>query len=162
MFRFSTAVAAIGAAIAASLAASPVAFAADERIEIGMLRCSVAGDSNFLVGSTRRLDCRFARSDGGPSESYRGEITRIGIDLGKAHSTRIAWAVLAPKTGRRAGALAGRYGGVSAEATAGVGIGANALVGGFGRSITLNPISVQTQTGADLAAGIAGLKLTRR
>lgn len=153
---------AIGAALAAGLFTGLPAFAAGERVEVGMLRCSVASDSNFIVGSTRTLACRFEPSDGGSVERYRGEITRVGIDLGRAKTTRLAWAVLAPKTGRRAGALAGSYAGVSAEATAGAGVGANALIGGLERSITLNPISVQTQTGANLAAGIAGLKLTRR
>jgi hypothetical protein len=70
--------------------------------------------------------------------------------------------VLAPKAGVRPGALAGRYGGVSAEASAGSGVGANALIGGLERSIALNPLSVQTQSGVNIAAGIAGLRLTRR
>ncbi len=162
MTRMVSTLTTIGLALGAALAIGLPAEAAGERIEVGMLRCTVSADENFIVGSTRRLACRFEPSDGGPAEKYRGEITRLGIDLGTARTTHIAWAVLAPKTGRRAGALAGDYGGVSAEATAGAGIGANALVGGFGRSITLNPVSVQTQTGANIAAGIAGLKLTRR
>jgi hypothetical protein len=154
--------AALGTAVAATLAAGLPASAADERVEIGILRCSVAGDHNFIVGSTRTLSCRFEPSDASPTEFYGGKITRVGLDLGKARTTSIAWAVLAPKTGRRAGALAGSYGGLSAEATAGAGVGANALIGGLERSIALNPVSVQTQTGANLAAGVAGLKLWRR
>ncbi len=152
----------IGLAAATLGAVAVPAAAENERVEIGLLRCRVAGDSNFIVGSTRRLACRFEPSDGSRGERYAGEITRVGLDLGKAHTTHIAWAVFAPKTGRRSGALSGSYGGVSAEATVGAGVGANALVGGFGRSIALNPISVQTQTGANIAAGVAGLKLTRR
>ena len=49
--------------------------------------------------------------------------------------------------------MQGSYGGVSAEATAIVGFGANVLIGGFQKSITLQPISIQAQTGLDLAAG---------
>jgi hypothetical protein len=66
---------------------------------------------------------------------------------------------MAPAKPKR-GALAGSYGGVSAEATAIVGFGANVLVGGFKKSITLQPLSIQAQTGLDLAAGVAGLSLT--
>ena len=49
------------------------------------------------------------------------------------------------------GALAGSYVGVGAEATAGAGLGANALVGGTGRSFSLQPLSVQGQTGVNIA-----------
>ena len=58
------------------------------------------------------------------------------------------------------GALEGRYFGVTAQATPGVGIGANVLVGGFDRSIILQPLSLTGQLGANLAAGVAGLRLT--
>jgi hypothetical protein len=68
------------------------------------------------------------------------------------------WAVYAPTT-RRFGALAGQYGGASAEATVGAGVGANVLVGGSKRTVTLQPLSVQGQTGVNLAVGVAGLEL---
>ena len=57
------------------------------------------------------------------------------------------------------GALAGYYGGASAEATAAVGWGANVLIGGSSQTIALQPLSLQAQTGIDVAAGIAGLNL---
>lgn len=159
-----TILASIGTALAVGAVAllGTPAFAAGERIAVGVLECTVASGTNFLVGSTKRLDCRFAPSGGGMVEHYRGEITRVGLDLGRTRGTDIRWTVLAPKTGVRAGALAGRYGGVSAEASAGAGVGANALIGGLERSIALNPLSVQTQEGVNIAAGIAGLRLTRQ
>ena len=40
------------------------------------------------------------------------------------------------------------------------GLGANALVGGSGRSFALQPFSVSGQTGLGVAAGIAGLDLS--
>jgi len=49
--------------------------------------------------------------------------------------------------------------GVGASATVGAGIGANALVGGFGRSFTLQPLSIQAQTGLALAAGVSSMTL---
>ena len=57
------------------------------------------------------------------------------------------------------GALKGSYTGASAEATVAVGLGANVLVGGFKKGINLQPISVQGQTGLNIAAGVASLKL---
>ena len=39
------------------------------------------------------------------------------------------------------------------------GVGANALVGGSNRTVTLQPFSVQGQVGLNLAAGVAGLDL---
>jgi hypothetical protein len=57
--------------------------------------------------------------------------------------------------------LAGDFEGVSAGVTAGVGVGANVLVGGSRRSITLQPISIEGNTGLNLALGVARLRLTR-
>ena len=70
----------------------------------------------------------------------------------------MTWAVFAPGRINR-GALAGSYGGASAQATIGVGLGANVLVGGFKRTIALQPLSIQGQKGLNIAAGIAGLSL---
>jgi len=39
------------------------------------------------------------------------------------------------------------------------GIGANALIGGSNRTVTLQPFSVQGQVGLNVAAGVAGLDL---
>ena len=68
------------------------------------------------------------------------------------------WSVYAPTT-RRFGALAGHYSGASAEATVGAGLGANVLVGGSDRTVALQPISVQGQTGLNVAVGVTGLDL---
>ena len=62
------------------------------------------------------------------------------------------WLVLAPSSNIYApGALAGDYLGASAEVTAAVGAGANLLVGGMNGTFTLQPLSLQTQTGLNLA-----------
>lgn len=136
--------------------------AAAVRVKIGVLTCEIVGGVGFVVGSTRDLACTYKPVSNAPVERYAGTISRFGIDIGAVRSTHLVWAVLAP-TGRVApGALAGGYVGASAEATVGVGLGANALIGGFGKSIALNPLSVQTQTGVNLAAGVAGLELVAR
>jgi hypothetical protein len=70
----------------------------------------------------------------------------------------MVWQVLAPST-RKFGALAGHYAGASGEATVGAGVGANVLVGGSDRTVTLQPLSVQGQVGLNLAVGVAELEL---
>ena len=71
----------------------------------------------------------------------------------------MAWGVFAPTNRIGYGDLAGSYVGASASATVGVGLGANALVGGSGNTFALQPVSVQGQTGLSVAAGVAGLEL---
>jgi hypothetical protein len=81
------------------------------------------------------------------------------VDLGFTDQTRFSWAVNAP-TGRLGrGDLAGNYGGVGANASVGVGGGGNFLVGGPANSYALQPISVQGQTGLNVAAGVADIEL---
>ena len=58
------------------------------------------------------------------------------------------------------GALAGNYVGAAADASFGIGGGAKVLVGGFQRSFTLQPISLQAQTGVNLAVTVASMKLS--
>ena len=67
---------------------------------------------------------------------YVGAINKFGLDLGATAGGEMVWAVYAPTT-RRFGALAGNYGGATAEATVGAGLGANVLVGGSNRTIAL-------------------------
>jgi hypothetical protein len=55
--------------------------------------------------------------------------------------------------------LAGSYVGASAEASAGVGAGANLLVGGSNDTISLQPLSVQGQTGINAALAVSELVL---
>ncbi|MGE3919222.1 MAG: DUF992 domain-containing protein [Hyphomicrobiaceae bacterium] len=147
------------AAIAGTLAvAGLVPAVAQPRIEVGVLSCSVAGGTGFVIGSSKRLECVL---DSGPRrETYWGRIDKLGVDVGRTASEVITWAVLAQTRGPlEPGALAGTYAGVSGEATVGVGLGANALVGGSRRSIALQPLSVGAQQGLNLAVGVAALTL---
>lgn len=128
------------------------------RVEVGVLRCTVAGGVGYIVGSQKPIDCVF-RHRRGPDEIYHGRITKIGLDIGVTRRTEIVWAVLAPTANLPPASLAGRYAGVSAEATIGLGVGANAMIGGSRRSVVLQPLSVQAQKGFDIAAGVAGLVL---
>ena len=53
----------------------------------------------------------------------------------------------------------GDYAGATAGATFGVGLGANVLVGGLDKSIALQPLSVQSNTGLNVAAGVGVITL---
>jgi hypothetical protein len=68
------------------------------------------------------------------------------------------WPLYAP-INQRFGALADNYAGANTEATAGAGVGANVVVGGSNRTVTLQPLSVQGHAGLNLAVGVAGLEL---
>jgi hypothetical protein len=139
------------------LAEAPPA-AAQSYIKAGVLTCTVNPGIGLIVTSTKTMSCTFAPDFRGP-EFYSGRITRVGLDIGITGATVIVWAVLAQTTGFPVGALAGTYGGLSAEATVGVGLGANVLVGGSNRSFALQPLSVQGQVGLDFAVGVTELQL---
>ena len=72
---------------------------------------------------------------------------------------QLVWAVLAATPNHDAGDLAGSYYGVNAEASVVTGGGANVLVGGWNSAFMLEPLSVQAQTGVNLAVTVASLDL---
>ena len=142
--------------LALGLAATPAA--AKSGVKVGLLTCSVDGGVGFIIGSSKSVQCAYQPAGGGKVEHYDGRIGKLGVDIGVTGKTTIAWAVFAPGKVKR-GALKGSYSGVSAEATVIAGLGANVLVGGFRKTINLQPVSVQAQTGLNVAAGIGSLTL---
>lgn len=147
--------------ILASLLALGVASApgfAKGGVKVGLLSCNIEGGIGFIIGSSKAVDCVLQRAGGGRVEHYTGRIGKLGVDIGVTGQTVVAWAVFAPGQYKR-GALEGSYNGVSAEATVVAGLGANVLIGGFRKTINLQPVSVQAQTGLNIAAGIASLHL---
>jgi hypothetical protein len=111
-----------------------------------------------VLGSSKDVNCEYKAAQGF-EERYIGNITKIGVDIGYTRGGTMVWAVFAPSSDRAPGALEGRYGGVTAGATVGVGVGANVLIGGLDRSITLQPLSIEGNTGLNLAAGIGAMRL---
>ena len=151
---------ALAALISLGLAASPaLAKSGQSGVKIGVLNCEVSAGVGLIVASSKTVKCTF---DGtvGKKDRYTGTIEKLGIDIGFTGKGVMAWAVFAPGKVSR-GALAGRYAGATAEASVAVGLGANVLVGGSNNSIALQPLSVQAQTGLNVAAGIAALRLVR-
>ena len=136
-----------------------IAIAQDKGVRAGFLRCDVEGNLSFIFGSSRDVECTYVPDAGGREDKYRGTITQYGIDIGYQSSGVILWAVIAPSSDIGPGALSGKFAGVAADIAAGFGVGANALLGGSGRSIALQPLSVEGIKGINIAAGIAGLQL---
>jgi hypothetical protein len=148
---------AIATAIAA-LAASCVSASAQTPVPVGVLACQGGQNVGFVVGSVAQFECVF-RSAGRRPEGYTATIRRFGVDLGFTEQTQLSWTVSAPSMRLPPGALAGTYGGVGANASVGIGFGGNFLVGGPGNAFGLQPISVQGQTGLNVAAGVADIDL---
>src|SRR5882757_10395609 len=124
---------------------------------VGSLSCNVAGGIGFVFGSSKDLSCLFTRTNG-TAEKYTGSIKKFGIDVGFTKEAQMVWLVFAP--GNIApGAVAGSYGGATASATVGGGAGANVLVGGSNKQITLQPVSVEGSVGLNAAAGIGVVEL---
>lgn len=167
-----TMIGAIAAAELLALAGTPAAFAADMPapyepapqamaprgdasggVRIGLLDCAVGGGVGYVFGSAKQVDCTFRPTTGRDAPGhYEGTIRKVGVDLGFTTRSRIVWAVFAPTAGYHAGSLGGVYQGASAEATAGVGVGANVMYGGTKGSIQLQPVSLSGQIGLNIAA----------
>jgi hypothetical protein len=127
-------------------------------VRVGVLTCNVSSGFGFIFGSSRSLNCTFS-GPAGHHEHYTGTINRFGVDIGYLQGGVLIWSVLAPTATPAPCALAGDYGGATAQATVGVGAGANVLVGGNANSISLQPLSIEGTTGLNVAAGIASISL---
>jgi hypothetical protein len=145
--------------IAAAAIAAAFVLPAHADSKVGTLNCDISAGIGMIVTSQKSVKCVFTPTEGRRPEVYRGTISKYGIDIGTTNGARMVWAVFAPTTAKQRGALAGSYVGATAEATVGAGVGANVLVGGSNRTITLQPVSVQGQTGLNLAVGVGGLTL---
>jgi hypothetical protein len=131
---------------------------AQSAVKVGTLTCNVASGFGFIFGSSKALNCTYA-GVGAQYEHYTGNITKFGADIGYTSGGVLVWTVVAPVAMMRPGALAGAYAGGTASATVGVGLGANALVGGSNNTIALQPLSIEGNTGLNVAAGVASITL---
>jgi Protein of unknown function (DUF992) len=129
-------------------------------VKSGFLKCDVAGNLSFVFGSSRDIKCVYNPGGGKQSESYTGSIKTFGVDIGYQSSGVMIWSVIAPTNNMGSGALAGDYAGATATVALGLGVGANALIGGYKNSIALQPLSVEGIEGINVAAGIGALTLT--
>ena len=155
-------------AIAATAASLVVAGAlvcsqaqAEPSVKVGVLTCNVSSGWGFVFGSSRDVRCTYQAAAGG-LEYYAGHISKFGVDIGYTRAGVMLWAVFAPSSTIKPGALAGQYAGATAGATVGVGAGVNALIGGLKHSVALQPVSIEGNTGINIAAGVAEMTLRFR
>jgi len=153
MFRNS----AIGVALVALVASVGAAAAQQTTSEVGYLACRGTAQT-YGIASTKDLKCSFRRYDGTVFH-YSATVYSGGLDLGVYQNVAIDWAVFAPTRRIGPGDLVGTYGGISAGGAIGLGIGANALVGGSNNTIALNPLSGEAKTGWGLWAGLSRMEI---
>ena len=129
-----------------------------EGVNVGSLQCRVAGGMGFVFGSSKDMDCllRAARRQSASAMSAPSTSTAST----SASPRKRRWSGWCSRRARSAkGALAGDYGGATASAAVGAGVGANVLVGGSSKQITLQPVSVEGSAGLNVAAGVAAVTL---
>jgi hypothetical protein len=132
------------------------------QIRAGTLTCRGKGRIGFIIGSRETLSCTFAPAGNRPKRELVGTVTNFGLDVGVKGASVMVWGVFGSTSALPTDALRGRFVGAAADASLGLGAGAKVLVGGNSNSIVLQPLSVQGQTGINLAIGVTGLRLNQR
>lgn len=127
---------------------------ADKSVNLGMLVCDMSKGIGLVIIEKQKMTCEF-RPIQGAKEIYSGKITDVGIELGEIKQGHLVWGVFAAALlDMQPGALDGRYVGVEADVAAGLGVGADALIGGTGKGFILQPVAVEGEVGINIAAGI--------
>ena len=118
--------------------------------EVGVLSCDVSAGIGLILEQKQKLDCVFTNGDGA-TQNYTGSIEKFGLELGEVKEAHMTWTVLAATTTVEAGA--------NADASLGLGAGVNVLIGGTGQAFTFQPVSVNTEKGTAVSAGVETMTL---
>lgn len=143
----------IGIVLAISVTGPAIA-----KTQVGLLECDTSIGIGEILTRKQTMTCTFKRNDG-TVEKYTGTIREFGLEVGVTEQGRLAWAVFAATPTTGTGLLAGKYAGVTASVAAGIGLGADVLVGGTGDALSLQPIAVEGAPGIGLTAGVERLEL---
>jgi hypothetical protein len=128
--------------------------------QVGSLVCKVDPNVGFIFVGHQPMQCTYTPSLApAPPQYYDGAINTVGIDVGVSAGSVLAWGVFAPTTGLPQGALSGEYVGASGDIGFVVGGGANVLMGGSGRTVALQPLSLQGSLAFNVVLGVSSLKL---
>ena len=127
--------------------------------QVGMLRCVVNPSIGFIIADHQSMECRFTQNGPNPPQPYQGALNMVGLNIGISAGGVFGWAAFAPTVGVPAGALAGEYVGASGDIGLGVGVGANVLIGGSGRTFALQPVSLEGSVAINVTLGVSSLKL---
>jgi uncharacterized protein DUF992 len=157
MSRVSTLVTAASLLLAGSVTAAMAQQASS--VPAGMLECKGGPSVGFLVGSESNLTCLYHRPHRRHPERYVAAVHRIGVDLGVTDTWALAWDVLTPTGRLPRGGLTGNYGGAGSSISMGGGAASNAVIGGPGNAVSLQPRQAAGVTGVSLAFGFQGMDL---
>jgi hypothetical protein len=150
----------IVAALALIALASPTGTKAQPSwTQVGVLTCRLNPSIGFVIAGHQSMECSYQPAGPFPPQPYQGAFNMVGLNVGVTAGGILSWTVFAPTTGVPAGALAGEYVGASGDIGIGIGAGANILLGGSGRSIALQPLSVEGSVAFNVAVGVSMLKL---
>jgi hypothetical protein len=159
MHRFLSLLATIALGVMSSLPAAAQA-PPPAWTQVGSLVCKVDPNVGFIFVGHQPMQCTYTPSLApAPPQYYDGAINTVGIDIGVSAGSVLAWGVFAPTTGLPQGALSGEYVGASGDIGFVVGGGANVLMGGSGRTVALQPLSLQGSLAFNVVLGVSSLKL---
>lgn len=150
-------IATIAAAMSAAMLATAPAHAAG--VKVGTLTCDVEAGWGYVLGSQKDLSCVFKSATTNQVSHYTGDITKLGVDIGYTNAGVLIWTVIAPSSDMQPDALEGKYAGATAGATAVVGGNLNVMIGGLDKSVTLQPLSVEGNTGLSITAAVGAMEL---
>lgn len=128
-------------------------------VNVGLLSCNLSPTIGLVVGSLQTMTCTYKPVGPYPPEIYTGTFGTLGVDIGVTLAQGLAWQVYAPTAGPLNGALAGTYVGPSGEIGVGVGVGANIMFGGNGRSYALQPVSLSGEVALNVSVGLSTIEL---
>ena len=143
----------------ASFLLVPTAPAWAVNAQVGILKCDTSTGIGEIITRKQTMTCVFTKNDG-TKENYTGSINEFGIELGDVKEGHLIWAVVSGSAAKDNGLLTGKYDGADAEAAAGLGLGADVLLGGTEKAFALQPLAVEGETGINIAAGVEQIELT--
>jgi len=132
-----------------------------EGTRIGLLTCKTVPGSalSLVIHSTEDVKCTF-KDNIGETEHYKGETgVGLGFDVSFKRETTMVYTVMAANIKAGNHQLAGKYFGGGGSATVGAGVGAQALIGGGRKNISLQPVALSGSTGAGVSGGLTYLYL---
>jgi len=132
-----------------------------EGTRMGLLTCKTVPGSalSLVIHSTEDVKCVF-KDNIGETEHYKGETgVGLGFDVSFDRETTMVYTVMAANIKSGNHQLAGKYFGGGGSATVGAGVGAQALIGGGRKNISLQPVALSGSTGAGVSGGLTYLYL---
>jgi hypothetical protein len=147
----------------ALLLGAAAVYAAGEGVKMGTLTVKAVPGSgkNLIIRSSVDVEAVFTDT-AGKKEYYIGEMGyKLGVDLSIKSHEQLEYAVFSPSTAYETGsyALQGKYFGQKATAQMGIGGGAQILLGGLDKSISLQPLALTGTKGYGVSAGLGYLYL---